>query len=160
VLLASEILRFTQMLAYGLHCAGLACDPRKYIGVIRPVNGPSGVDQQIGRARPSTVAVQPGDLRDDADRADWRFAPLAVPDLTGVAPALVILAQYDPLVDEGRDYAARLQAAGVAVDLRIYPGMIHEFLRMGNVVAAASQAQADIARSVNRSLGCVDAPAH
>jgi acetyl esterase/lipase len=88
------------------------------------------------------------------------FAPLVAPDLTGVAPALVILAQYDPLVDEGRDYAARLQAAGVAVDLRIYPGMIHEFLRMGNVVAAASQAQADIARSVNRSLGCVDAPAH
>ncbi len=99
-------------------------------------------------------------LRDDSDRADWRFAPMAVPDLAGVAPALVILAQYDPLIDEGRDYAARLQAADVAVDLRIYPGMIHEFLRMGNVVADALQAQDDIARSINCSFGRLDAAAH
>ena len=62
--------------------------------------------------------------------------------------------------DEGRDYAARLQAAGVAVDLRVYPGMIHEFLRMGNVVADALQAQDDIARSINCSLGRLDAAAH
>jgi acetyl esterase len=99
-------------------------------------------------------------LRDDSDRADWRFAPLAAPDLTGVAPALVILAEYDPLVDEGRDYAARLQTADVAVDLRIYPGMIHEFLRMGNVVGDALRAQDDIARAINCSFRRPDAAAH
>ncbi|MPZ39505.1 MAG: alpha/beta hydrolase fold domain-containing protein [Rhizobiales bacterium] len=97
-------------------------------------------------------------LRDDADRMDWRFAPLAAPDLTGVAPALLLLPEYDPLVDEGRDYAARLKAAGVAVDLRIYPGMIHEFLRMGNVVGEALQAQDDIAHALTRAFERQDRP--
>ena len=53
-----------------------------------------------------------------------------------------------PLVDEGRDYAARLRAVGVAVDLQIYPGMIHEFLRMGNVVTEALQARAAIGQAL------------
>ncbi|MGX9941780.1 alpha/beta hydrolase [Bradyrhizobium sp. BTAi1] len=83
-------------------------------------------------------------LRQEADRHDWRFAPLAAPDLAGVAPAMLLLPEFDPLIAEGRDYAARLRAAGVAVDLKIYPGMIHEFLRMGNVVPDALQARAEI----------------
>jgi len=83
-------------------------------------------------------------LRQDVDRHDWRFAPLAAADLAGVAPALMVLPEFDPLVEEGRDYAARLQAAGVAVDLKVYPGMIHEFLRMGNVVPDALHARAQI----------------
>jgi acetyl esterase/lipase len=87
-------------------------------------------------------------LRDDADREDWRFAPLAAPDLAGLPPAVIVLAEYDPLVDEGRDYAARLRDAGVAVDLKVYPGMIHEFLRMGNVVADALRARAAIGQAL------------
>ncbi|KRR11311.1 esterase [Bradyrhizobium jicamae] len=87
-------------------------------------------------------------LRDDADRDDWRFAPLAAKDLSGLPPALIVLAEFDALVDEGRDYAARLRAAGVAVDLQIYPGMIHEFLRMGNVVADALRARAAIGQAL------------
>ena len=83
-------------------------------------------------------------LRHEADRHDWRFAPLSAAELAGVAPALMVLPEFDPLVEEGRDYAARLHAAGVAVDLRIYPGMIHEFLRMGNVVSDALLARAQI----------------
>jgi acetyl esterase len=83
-------------------------------------------------------------LRDEADRRDWRFAPLTASDLSGVAPALLLLPEFDPLIAEGRDYAARLRAAGVAVDLKIYPGMIHEFLRMGNVVPDALRARAEI----------------
>ncbi|NPU10893.1 alpha/beta hydrolase [Bradyrhizobium sp. 83012] len=83
-------------------------------------------------------------LRDESDRRDWRFAPLAAPDLSGVAPALMLLPEFDPLIAEGRDYAERLRAAGVAVDLKVYPGMIHEFLRMGNVVPDALRARAEI----------------
>ncbi|WP_315797576.1 MULTISPECIES: alpha/beta hydrolase [unclassified Bradyrhizobium] len=83
-------------------------------------------------------------LPQDADRHDWRFAPLAASDLTRVAPALIVLAEFDPLADEGRAYAEGLRAAGVAVDLKVYPGMIHEFLRMGNVVPDALRARADI----------------
>ena len=91
-------------------------------------------------------------LRDDADRDDWRFAPLAANDLSGLAPAFIVLAEFDPLVDEGRDYAARLGAAGVPVDLRVYPGMIHEFLRMGNVVADALQARAAIGQALAKAF--------
>lgn len=91
-------------------------------------------------------------LRDDADRDDWRFAPLAAEDLSGLAPAFIVLAEFDPLVDEGRDYAARLAAAGVPVDLRVYPGMIHEFLRMGNVVADALQARAAIGQALAKAF--------
>lgn len=91
-------------------------------------------------------------LRDNSDRDDWRFAPLAAPDLSGLSPALFVLAECDPLVDEGRDYAAKLRAAGVSVDLQIYPGMIHEFLRMGNVVADALQARAAIGQTLARAF--------
>jgi len=92
-------------------------------------------------------------LRDESDRRDWRFAPLAAPDLSGVAPALIVLAEYDPLVDEGREYAASLEAAGVAVDLQVYPGMIHEFLRMGNVVAEALHARRAIGQALRSTFG-------
>ncbi|WP_454625843.1 alpha/beta hydrolase [Bradyrhizobium cenepequi] len=95
-------------------------------------------------------------LRDDSDRDDWRFAPLAVCDLSGLPPALIVLAEYDPLLDEGRDYASRLEAAGVAVDLQVYPGMIHEFLRMGNVVADALQARAAIGRALAAAFRTTD----
>ncbi|MHB0772404.1 alpha/beta hydrolase [Bradyrhizobium sp. 5.13L] len=87
-------------------------------------------------------------LRDDSDRDDWRFAPLAARDLSGLTPAFIVLAEFDPLLDEGRDYAARLAAASVPVDLRVYPGMIHEFLRMGNVVADALHARAAIGQAL------------
>ncbi len=87
-------------------------------------------------------------LRDDSDRDDWRFAPLAAKDISELPPALIVLAEYDPLVDEGREYAAKLCAAGVPVDLQIYPGMIHEFLRMGNVVADALRARAAIGQAL------------
>ncbi len=57
-----------------------------------------------------------------AEREDWRFAPLLAPDVDGVAPAWVGLAECDPLVDEGLLYADKLRAAGVPVDLEIYRG--------------------------------------
>ena len=56
-----------------------------------------------------------------AEREDWRFAPLHAPDVEGVAPAWIGLAECDPLVDEGVDYADKLRASGVAVDLDRVP---------------------------------------
>lgn len=92
-------------------------------------------------------------LRSEADRGDWRFAPLTVPDLAALPPALIVLAEYDPLLDEGRAYAERLGAAGVATELTIYPGMIHEFLRMGNITADALSARADIGKALAQMFG-------
>jgi acetyl esterase len=74
-------------------------------------------------------------------RHDWRFAPLLADDLDGVAPACVILAECDPLVDEGLAYADRLRAAGVPVALELYRGMTHDFIKMGRVLKEAGLAQ-------------------
>lgn len=87
-------------------------------------------------------------LRTDADRTDWRFAPLQTADLTQLAPAFLALAEFDPLIDEGVAYAERLQAAGVAVRTKIYSGMIHDFARLGNIVDAAEQVRQDIAHEL------------
>jgi acetyl esterase len=73
-------------------------------------------------------------------RSDWRFAPMNVDDVDGVAPACVILAECDPMVDEGLAYADRLRAAGVAVELELFRGLTHDFIKMGRVLKDAGRA--------------------
>lgn len=87
-----------------------------------------------------------------AERDDWRFAPLNAEDVEGVAPAWIGLAECDPVVDEGIAYADKLRAAGVAVDLEIYRGVIHEFVKMGRAIPEALQAHADAARALQQAL--------
>jgi acetyl esterase len=98
-------------------------------------------------------------LRSPQDRADWRFAPLdglredgQLADLTGVAPVWLGLAECDPLVDEGVAYADRLRMAGVAVDLEIYKGVVHEFIKMGRALPQAALAHADAARALKQAF--------
>lgn len=91
-------------------------------------------------------------VRTRADRDDWRFAPLNADDVEGVAPAWIGLAEADPLLDEGIAYADKLRAAGVPVDLEIYRGVIHEFIKMGRAVPEALQAHADAARAMREAL--------
>lgn len=67
-------------------------------------------------------------LRDDADTRNPYAIPQQAQSLAGMPPALVISAQYDPLRDEGEQYARRMQNDGVAVTLSRYAGMIHGFL--------------------------------
>lgn len=86
------------------------------------------------------------------DREDWRFAPLNTPDLEGVAPAWFGLAECDPLVDDALHYADKLRAAGVEVDLEIYRGVTHEFIKMGRALPEARQAHADAAAALRRAL--------
>jgi acetyl esterase len=78
---------------------------------------------------------------DHHHRRDWRFAPLEAEDLSGVAPACIVLAECDPLVDEGIAYADRLRAAGVAVALELERGVTHDFIKMGRALKAAGAAQ-------------------
>lgn len=87
------------------------------------------------------------------DREDWRFAPLLAPDVDDVAPAWIGLAECDPLVDEGVEYADKLRMAGVPVDLEIYKGVTHEFVKMGRVIAEARQAHRDMAQALRGAFG-------
>jgi len=86
------------------------------------------------------------------ERADWRFAPLNADDVEGVAPACVVLAECDPLVDEGVAYADRLRAAGVPVELDIHRGMTHDFIKMGRALREALVAQAVAARALQTAF--------
>ena len=95
-------------------------------------------------------------LRTDADRLDPRFAPLEAADVDGVAPAWFGLAECDPLVDEGLAYADKLRAAGVAVDLQLYRGVTHEFIKMGRALPEARQAHADAAQALRQAFNLQD----
>lgn len=89
---------------------------------------------------------------DRGQREDWRFAPLNAADVEGVAPAWFGLAECDPLADDGLAYADKLRASGVAVDLEIYRGVTHEFIKMGRAIPEARQAHADAARALAGAL--------
>ncbi len=85
-------------------------------------------------------------------REDWRFAPLLADDVEGLAPAWLGLAELDPLVDEGIAYADKLRAAGVPVDLEIYRGVTHEFIKMGRALPQARQFHQDAAAALRAAL--------
>ena len=74
------------------------------------------------------------------DPRDPIVSPLFLEDLTGLPPALIVGAEYDPLVDEGRSYAERLKESGVLVKYRCYPGAIHAFFQFGGIMDQGREA--------------------
>lgn len=79
---------------------------------------------------------------------DWRASPLLAADLTGVAPAWVMTAEFDPLRDEGIAYARRLREAGVPVNELECKGMIHGFVRRVDQFEQAREVVAWIAEGL------------
>ena len=82
---------------------------------------------------------------------DWRASPLRAPWVHGVAPALIIAAELDPVCDEGEAYGRRLQGARVPVEYHRLDGMIHGFLTMGGRIDAANRAVSIIADGLRRT---------
>ena len=75
-------------------------------------------------------------LGDWTDWSDPRVTPSAAQDLTGVPPAVIVAAEFDPLHDEALAYASQLERAGVAVTVLDVPGMVHSFYKLGGIVRA------------------------
>ena len=90
-------------------------------------------------------------LPDVARRNDPEASPLRATDLSGVAPAAVQTCEYDPLVDEGDDYARRLTEAGVPTTHRRYGGVIHGTIRMPSITARAWDMIDDAARALREA---------
>jgi acetyl esterase len=91
-------------------------------------------------------------LRNKKDVNDFRFAPLLLDDLSSLPQSLVIVAGYDPLRDEGIEYAKRLIEAGNRVQLSNYEGMVHGFFLMGGAVDAAKRAVAESAAAMRQAF--------
>lgn len=91
-------------------------------------------------------------IADAAQWSDWRASPLLAEDHSRLPPALVLTAGFDPLRDEGRQYADALSAAGVPTQYVCFERQIHGFITMGRVIDEANTALTLCAAVLRRAL--------
>ena len=86
------------------------------------------------------------------DGTDPRVSPLLADDLSGLPPALVVTAGFDPLRDEGRHYAEAMSEAGVPVDYREYGSVVHGFANFFPLGGDSATATADVISAMRAHL--------
>ncbi len=91
-------------------------------------------------------------LPEGTDMSDPRHSPLLAEDLSGLPPALVITAEYDPLRDEGKAYADRMAGSGVDVTYKNYDDMTHVFFNMTGLLEEAKDAVKEAGKAVKDAL--------
>lgn len=99
-------------------------------------------------AQQSWAAYLPQDMAE----ADAYAAPARAEDLGRLPPTYICVAQYDPLRDEGIDYAQRLAQAGVPTDLHLYPGTFHGSAGVGAQAAVSRRQNSDLAAAIGRAV--------
>jgi acetyl esterase/lipase len=92
-------------------------------------------------------------LPQGAERGDPRISPLRAVKFTGLPAAIIHTAEFDPMRDEGNAYAAKLVAAGVAVEHFCHDGMIHNFHAMGAIFPQGRLVLHQIGEQVRRAFG-------
>jgi len=92
-------------------------------------------------------------LNSAAEKSDPRASPLQAGDFSDWPSATVVTAGFDPLRDEGKEYADALAAAGVAADYRCFEGMFHAFCSMPKVFPQADEALKFCADGLKRAFG-------
>jgi acetyl esterase len=159
----------------GATLAAVVCQMAAATGTIRPAlqlllcpildSGPHTASRQrFAEGYLLDGATLAHDLRNylpsGADPADPRISPLRARQLERLPPACIHTAEFDPVCDEGRDYAERLRRAGVATLYRCHSGMIHLFYGMGSLIPYAAGAYermgADIRSMLNHPGGECD----
>ena len=95
----------------------------------------------------------------DEERLDPRGSPLLADDLSNVAPAFILTCGFDPLRDEGEEYAGRLLSAGVATTLRREADLVHGFVNAVGLGGRAAEAMGAAAAALRAALGAPEAEA-
>jgi acetyl esterase len=88
---------------------------------------------------------------DPSDFTDPRYSPIFA-DLEGVAPAVIVTAEYDPLRDQGRAFSEKLTESGVEVEYHEMDGMFHGFFGMDAGIDAAGEAQDRVAAALRAAF--------
>jgi acetyl esterase len=91
-------------------------------------------------------------LPDGIDRSDQRVSVLQAADLTGLPPAYLATAGFDPLRDEGEAFALRMREAGVRVTLRRHPGLVHSYANLTAICPSARAAMLEAAGALRSGL--------
>lgn len=91
-------------------------------------------------------------LGEDGPRTDARVSPLLAESHSGLPPALIITAEYDPLRDEGKAYADKLSAAGVETKHSLYDGMIHVFFQLSAILDGGRAAVAESVAALRSAI--------
>jgi acetyl esterase len=86
------------------------------------------------------------------DASDPRVSPLLADDLSGLPPALVVTAGFDPLRDEGTQYAEAMAAAGVSVDHRQFGSLVHGFTNFFPLGGGSASATAELVSALRAHL--------
>jgi acetyl esterase/lipase len=92
-------------------------------------------------------------LPEGVERSDPRISPLRATKFAGLPAAIIHTAEFDPMRDEGNAYAAKLVAAGVAVEHTCHDGMIHNFQALGAVLPQGRLVLHQIGEQVRRAVG-------
>lgn len=90
-------------------------------------------------------------LGPDGDPQNVLASPILA-DLAGLPPAHIVTGEFDPLCDDGEEYAERLRAAGVSATVRRYSGMFHGFFNLPDDIPMAEQANTDVCAVLRNAL--------